>query len=74
MARLGEAGRAVSDTFLLIFIILLLCPFLQRLLGAVQFGAMVIRHGPYTPTPLFGNQKSVKAPSPNAEHFFIPGR
>ena len=29
-------------------------------------GAMVIRHGPYPPHPLCGNQKSVKAPSPNA--------
>jgi len=25
-----------------------------------------------TPTPLFGDQKSVKAPPENAAHFFIP--
>ena len=27
-----------------------------------------------TPTPLFGNQKSVKAPPGNAAHFFTQGR
>ena len=43
-------------------------------LASVPFGGIVIRHGPSTPTPLFGNQKSVKAPSPNAGHFFIHGR
>ena len=26
-----------------------------------------------TPPPLFGNQKSIKAPPPNAVHFFIRG-
>jgi hypothetical protein len=43
-------------------------------LALVPFGGIVIRHGPYPPPPLCGNQNSVKAPSPNAGHFFTQGR
>ena len=41
-------------------------------LGLISFGGMVIRHGAlHPPPPFFGNQKSVKAPSPNTPPFFI---
>ena len=42
-------------------------------LASVPFGGIVIRHGATPPPPLCENQNSVKAPSPNAGHFFTQG-
>ena len=45
--------KAPMITFLLIFIILLLCPFLQRLLGAVVLLLVAMwAYGPYVLAPV----------------------